>query len=122
MERSELVRKRNTGITLDKSKEHVVVQLMGRFKGEEGERNIMLILARTSRSGLAIGTWISQLSEMLLQEKKHIGIGPALCYEDGSPYNSVELNSELEAMLLEIQSESPELIVPKVEKIPLLGW
>lgn len=48
MERSELVRKRNTGITLDKSKEHVVVPLMGRFKGEEGERNRMLILARTS--------------------------------------------------------------------------
>lgn len=52
---------------------------------------------------------------MLLQENKHIGIGPALCHEDGSPYNSVELNSELEAMLLEIQSESPELIDPKVD-------
>lgn len=115
MERSEFVRKRNLGVNMDKSKEHIVVPLMGRFKGELGERNLMLVFARTSRSGLSIGRWISQLSDILLQEKKHIGMGPALCHEDGTPYDSTELNAELESMLLEIQSDSPELIDPKVD-------
>lgn len=115
MERSELVRRRNMGVTSDKALEHIVVPLMGRFKGEHGERNLMLVMARISRSGLAIGRWISQLSDLLLQEGKHIGVGPALCHEDGTPYNSIELNGELESMLLQIQEESPELIDPKID-------
>ena len=51
----------------------------------------------------------------MLQEEKHIGAGPALYHEDGTPYNSIELNAELESMLLEIQDDSPELIDPKVD-------
>lgn len=115
MERSELVRKRNSGALAEKSKRHVVVPLMGRFKGEDGERNLMLVFANTSGSGLAIGRWISQLSELLLQERKHLKIGPALCHEDGTPYTSVELNSELESVLLDIQDKFPEFIDPKVD-------
>lgn len=81
MERLEFVRRRNMGVTIDKEKEHIVVPLMGRSKGEHGE----------------------------------IGVGPALCHEDCSPYNSIELNWELESMLLQIQEESPELIDPKID-------
>lgn len=88
---------------------------MGRFKGEDGEKNLMLVFANTSGSGLAIGRWISQLSELLLQEGKHLKIRPALCHEDGMPYTSVELNSELESVVLDIQDEFPELIDPKVD-------
>lgn len=75
----------------------------------------MLAFVRKSRSGLAIGSWISQLSNLLLQEKKNTSVGPALCHEDGLPYKSVELNLELESMLLKIQEESPELIDPKID-------
>ena len=68
------------------------------------------VSACTSRSGLAIGRWILHLSDILLQEKKHIGMYPTLCHEGGTPYNSIELNAELESMLLEIQDDAPELI------------
>ncbi|GFH61165.1 hypothetical protein CTEN210_17640 [Chaetoceros tenuissimus] len=115
MERSEFVRKRNVGVSKDGANEHIVVPLMGRFKGELGERNLILVFVRSSKSGLAIGRWISQLSDLLLQEGKHIGVGPALCHEDGTLYNSVELNGELESMLLQVQDESPELIDPKID-------
>ena len=60
----------------------------------------MFVFACNSRSGLALGRLISQSDA-------------SLYHEDGTPYDSVELNWKLES-LLQIQEESPELIDSKI--------
>ena len=36
----------------------VIVPLMGRFKGENGERNLMFLLANRTKSGIEIRKWL----------------------------------------------------------------
>jgi hypothetical protein len=47
---------------------HVIVPLMGRFKGEMGERNILQLLARSAASGIQIGKWVDRLVKILEAE------------------------------------------------------
>lgn len=65
LERSELVKLRNAGKTGLVETEHVTIPLMGRFKGETGERNSLVIIARKSKSGIEFAQWIDQLSTVL---------------------------------------------------------
>ena len=63
----ELVKIVNDG-KLDTANSHGVVLLMGRFKGEEGERNVLLALAnRTVISDLIIVLWVEILSAVLVR-------------------------------------------------------
>lgn len=115
LERSEFVKSRNAGKTGSKDTEHVVIPLMGRFKGEAGDRNSLLVVARKSKSGLDISRWIDQLSALLEIENKSDGVGPAICFENGSPMSSRFLDSELRTVLSAIQEESPNLIDPAID-------
>lgn len=88
---------------------------MGRFKAETGTRNFMMALANESDSGLEIGRWVHLLSAKLEMEGLSKSIGPAICNADGSLVTSQELNAELHDVLLEIQANSPELIVSSID-------
>ena len=44
---------------------HAMVPLLGRLKGETGERHQMMILARLTNSGLEPGKWADRLGESL---------------------------------------------------------
>lgn len=115
LERSEFVNSRNAGKTGSKDTEHVVIPLMGRFKGEAGDQNSLLVVARKSKSGLDISRWIDQLSALLEIENKSDGVGPAICFENGSPMSSKFLDSELHTVLSAIQEVSPKLIDPSID-------
>jgi hypothetical protein len=111
IEASELVKRRDDGRKLDEDG-HVVVPLMGRFKNEMGERNLLLVLANKTNGGLEIRKWVDRLSALLLLEGRGESTGPALCDEKGFVIQRWQLNDELHAMLQRVQSDN-ELIIPK---------
>lgn len=110
LERSELVKRRKDGRSDDSELDHVVVPLMGRFKGESGSRNFMMVLSSVTNSGIEIGRWVDLLSALLEMEGKGVNTGPGLCHEDGSLFNAACLNAELHDVLLEIQHVRSDLI------------
>ena len=95
---------------------HVLVPLMGRFKGENGERNVLLALCNVSSNGkIPIRKWIERLVAVLMHEGKHRDVGPALCNQDGYVMHQSELNKELWEMLRRIQISRPDLCAPDLE-------
>ena len=109
LEASELVKRRNDGRDL-KDNDHVVVPLMGRFKGETGERNLLLVLANETGSGIETRKWIKRLIGLLIMEGKHLDVGPAICDSTGLVYSMHTLNTLLYEMLEAVQIEKPQLI------------
>jgi len=59
LEVSEFIRRRDDGRKNNMG--HVVVPLMGRFKNETGERNLVLVLANETNGGLEVRKWIRQI-------------------------------------------------------------
>lgn len=57
---------------------HVVVPLMGRFKGETGERNVLRFLVNQTQSGIAIDKWVGRLVRVLMAEGR-------ICVEQPGP-------------------------------------
>jgi hypothetical protein len=49
---------------------HVMVPLLGRFKGETGERWHLLPIVWRTRSGIEAGLWASRLKESLLERRR----------------------------------------------------
>ena len=70
-------------VKLDKTSPNVVVSLMGRFKGEEGERIFLAFVNRTGTSDLIIIWWVEILSAVLVREGNAKEVGPYFCDEDG---------------------------------------
>jgi hypothetical protein len=52
---------------------HVMIPLLGRFKGETGERWHLLPIVWKTRSGIEAGTWASRLVESLLERNRRHG-------------------------------------------------
>ena len=76
---------------------------MGRFKNETGERNVLLVLANETRSGLKVRKWVERLIQLLISENKHHDIGPALCSRDGFVMERNRLNGLLHEGLMKVQ-------------------
>ena len=89
---------------------HVVVPLMGRFKGETGERNVLLAFTNVSTSGFRIREWVEVLVILLRNEGKHRKVGPAICDEDGFVLERSKLNGVLHQELLKVQASKPWLL------------
>ena len=61
---SEFVKRKNDG--RENKMAHVVVLLMGRFKNETGERNLVLVFANeTNGGGLKVRKWIDRFTALL---------------------------------------------------------
>ena len=82
MESSEFVRRRNDGRDHEKHP-HCVIPLMGRFKQETGERNLVIVLANVTKSNLNIRKWVDLLSGLLRAERRSEDVGPAICDKRG---------------------------------------
>jgi hypothetical protein len=91
---------------------HVVIPLMGRFKGETGERNVIRLLAYTTASGIQIGKWVDRLVKILIAEGKDSmeTPGPAFCDERGFVLSSSEMNDWFHAELIRVQESHSDLI------------
>ena len=69
----------------------ICVCLLGKFKGETGERYHSIVLANESVSGLKIRWWVEQLMDVCAAENRHSGY--AFNEPDGSPPSSSEYNA-----------------------------
>jgi hypothetical protein len=65
----------------DANNPHVVAPLLGRLKGEDGERYHMLLVASETASGLQIREWLKRL--VALRERQGRYHGPAFCNDNG---------------------------------------
>ena len=93
-EASELVQKIMEG-KHHVSHPHHLFPMMGRFKGETGERNLIFCLANVSHSGIPNRRWLERLAQLLKLEGRHRSAGPAFCDAEGFVLNSSLLNKEL---------------------------
>ena len=109
MEASEMVRRRNDGRDHD-THGHCVIPLMGRFKWETGERNLIMVLANITKSGLMIRKWVDLLTGLLRAEGKGRDVRPALCNKNGYMMERWVINGELRLALEKVQSEYDNLI------------
>ena len=100
------------GVNLAKAP-HVVVTLIGEFKGEQGTQNHKMALASTTMSGIELRWWLEQLVEVRQQEG--CTNGPAF----GDRHGRVAWLSEYDGMMLpfleHIQATEPNLIAPSDE-------
>ena len=102
MEASELIRRREDGRVIG-SKGHCVILLMGRFKQETGERNLIIVLANITNGGLDIRRWVDLLSGLLREEGREDEIGPALCDRNGYMIERWRLNGELQNAITKVK-------------------
>ena len=90
----------------------VLIPLLGRFKGEEGERWHLMMSVSTTASGFQVRKWIERLV-MLLQFENHT-VGPAFCKPDGKSYIPAEVDEEFQTQLEKVQLSHPNLIEPSL--------
>jgi hypothetical protein len=114
MERTEFANKIDCG-KFHPTEPHVLVPLMGRFKGETGERNLLLPFASVTSSGLEVRFWNERLCKLLVEEGKDKDVGPAYCREDGTVARSWEMNGELTSALNRVQVLRPDLIHKQID-------
>ena len=114
LEASEFVKRRDDGRDLLKNG-HVVVPLMGRFKNETGERNLIIVLANKTDGGLEVRKWVDRFTALLFAEGKHSSTGPAVCDREGFMLERWRLNGELHHMLKQVQSRDTTLIPGDVD-------
>jgi hypothetical protein len=88
----------------------VCLCLVGKFKGENGERHHSLVLANESMSGLKTRWWIEKLIEVCAQEGRHRGF--AFCHTDGTPPSGADYNIVMRQYLRVIQDTNPKLFSP----------
>ena len=110
LEASELIKRKRDGRHLRKDG-HCVIPLMGRFKQETGERNLIIVLANLTSSGLEIRKWVELLIGLLESEGRAGEVGPALCNKDGYMIEKWRLNGELHSIMATIQ-ENDHGIIP----------
>jgi hypothetical protein len=89
----------------------VCLCLIGKFKGETGERHHSIVLANESSSGLQTRWWIEKLLEVCEAEGRTTGY--AFYYAQGRPPVVSDYNALVRQYLEKIQEESPELFGPE---------
>ncbi len=94
---------------------HVIVSLLGRFKGEDGDRMHVFPLATTTKSGVRIRMWLERVANLLRQEgKKNC---PAFCDVDSYLMSEKTFEAVFHPILEEIQETQGNrgLIPPGLE-------
>jgi hypothetical protein len=99
---------------------HVTAPLLGRLKGEDGERYHMLLIASETASGLKIRHWLEQL--VLMREGQGRFHGPAFCDEEGEMVSMSDYEETFYDILHEIQDQRPDLIGADVDIEQVYGF
>lgn len=120
MERTEFASKIEYGKS-HPTNPHMLIPLMGRLKGESGERKLLMPLANVTNSGINIRIWNERLSDVLTKEDENKTIGLAFCSKDGSVIRSWELNGELMAALSRVQIQKSSAHIGHSDEVLLLG-
>ena len=85
---------------------HVCVALLGRFKGESGDRMQVFPLANTTASGVPIRWWLEKVVEVLKNE--NLSNCPAFCDEKGYLLGVDDIEEIMHPVLAKLQG-TPEL-------------
>lgn len=89
----------------------VCICLLGKFKGETGERYHSIVLANTTTSGIETRWWVERLLMVCEEEGRTSGF--AFYEPDGSPPNSTEYNALFRQYLCRMQRDHPEVFSRK---------
>ena len=84
----------------------VCICLIGKFKGETGERYHSIVLANTSQSGLETRWWIEKLMEVCESEGRMTGY--AFADQMGQELETAEFNALVRHYLQEMRSDDPD--------------
>jgi hypothetical protein len=89
---------------------HIVIAILGRFKGKIGENYHLLPIVTKTPSGIDNKTWIGRLLEEY--QKMNITSGPLFRDKSGSKIRAVDFEPLFFDCLEQIQNLKPELIPP----------
>jgi len=89
---------------------HIVVAILGRFKGEIGENYHLLPIVTVTSSGIDNKLWIGRLLEEC--SKLNITNGPLFRSKTGSKIRAIDVEPQFFDRLESIQSLRPDLISP----------
>eukprot|EP00957_Ditylum_brightwellii_P193154 14707645-Ditylum_brightwellii.AAC.1 len=98
---------------------HVVIPLLGEFKGERGEWWHLLLLSDVTESGFKPQLWAEWVAAMLRGEGKHHGL--VMCDEDGNLLSTAQVEDEFHAQLICVQATHPHLLHASVDVTELHG-
>ena len=100
--------------------EHVVIPMLGRFKGETGERYHLTPLAAVTKSGLKIREWVDAL--VRVRERQGRINGPAFCDDKtGKPMRARDYEFYILDALVSVQQARPDLIGAEVNVLEDVG-
>ena len=84
----------------------ICICLIGKFKGETGERYHSIVLANTSQSGLETRWWVEKLIEVCESEGRTTGY--AFADQLGQELEAAELNALVRHYLQEMRGDDPD--------------
>lgn len=93
--------------------DHVIIPLLGRYKGELTARYHLTPLAAETSSGLKVLRWVERLVQVREQEGRVQG--PAFCDHFGRIARSSDIESPIMERLQLIQAAQPGVIPPDVD-------
>ena len=91
---------------------HVIVPLIGRLKGETGERYHLLPMARVTKSGIMAGRWADRLGQKLLRKGWRNGF--VFRRADNKQAKTSDYNDEFIDRLGKIKMLKPHLFDPTI--------
>jgi hypothetical protein len=91
---------------------HVMIPLLGRFKGETGEQWHLLPIVWKTRSRIEAGTWASGLVELLLERNRRHGC--VFADKKGKQTKASTLKQRFFEELHWVRMQYPDLFAPNV--------
>jgi hypothetical protein len=98
---------------------HIIVPLLGRFKGEDNARYHLAPLASVTNSGLRVKLWVERLLEVRMREGRFQG--PAFCDRQGHIMESHVYQDAYAERLQVIQSSSTGIIPEDLDVLEEFG-
>jgi hypothetical protein len=94
----------------DLTNPHVIVPLIGRLKGETGERYHMMVLARVTTSGVMAGRWADRMGRSLIRRRRRNGF--MFVDAKGNQAKIGQYDDEFTERLTRIKMLKPHLFEP----------
>jgi hypothetical protein len=101
------------------SANHVIIPLLGKFKGELSARYHLAPIVTETSSGLKPKLWVSRLIEVREQEGRVQG--PAFCDAHGEIARALVYEEAIITRLVAVQERSPETIAKEVNLMEEFG-
>eukprot|EP00980_Cylindrotheca_fusiformis_P003587 scaffold795_cov113-Cylindrotheca_fusiformis.AAC.4 len=92
---------------------HVVLPLLGRLKGEQGERYHLVFMVRVTRSGVQAGDWADRFGQLVAFHKGWRN-GWLFRRPDGEQAKIGSFDAEFTARLMRVQEAQPDLFEPNL--------